>query len=319
MKFSLIISRVRIRNFRSIVDETIDLEQYNCFVGKNDSGKSNVLKALNLFFNNMTDIEAPLDFDRDYSKYAKRGTHDAKEIIIEVDVNIPETYKDSGVKTWKKVWRKDSTEPVKNNLNELFSARSRATTVLKRIKYYYIPAIKSNAYFRHLLSQVYSSMTETADKSLSILNENYSMQLQALTKELTTDIGDHLNMRSAIEMPKDLKVLFRDLTFVTEDRYITGIDLSHRGDGIKARHIPAILRYIQRNDEKNKPKNAIVSSYIWGFEEPENGVEFLSCFEMAHELIENIDERQLLITTHSPAFYSIADGDGARCFFVPTS
>lgn len=43
------IERVHIKNFRSLVDETIELSDCNFFVGKNDSGKSNVLKALNLF------------------------------------------------------------------------------------------------------------------------------------------------------------------------------------------------------------------------------------------------------------------------------
>ena len=43
------IQRIRVKNFRSLVDETIELSDYNFFVGKNDSGKSNVLKALNLF------------------------------------------------------------------------------------------------------------------------------------------------------------------------------------------------------------------------------------------------------------------------------
>ena len=123
-------------------------------------------------------------------------------------------------------------------------------------------------------------------------------------------------MESAIQMPQDLNVLFRNLSFSTADKYISNIDLSNRGDGIKARHIPAILRYIQNNVEKNRTKYAIAPSYIWGFEEPENGVEFYSCFEMADELIESKTERQILITTHSPAFYSVADLSGAKRFFV---
>ena len=44
------IKRIHVKIFRSLVDETIELSDYNFFVGKNDSGKSNVLKALNLFF-----------------------------------------------------------------------------------------------------------------------------------------------------------------------------------------------------------------------------------------------------------------------------
>ena len=76
------IKRVHIKNFRSIVDETIELKDFNCFVGKNDSGKSNVLKALNLFFNEKTDFDTPFDFESDYSKFAKRGQKQAREISI---------------------------------------------------------------------------------------------------------------------------------------------------------------------------------------------------------------------------------------------
>ncbi|WP_447974571.1 ATP-dependent nuclease [Nitrospira sp. Kam-Ns4a] len=44
------IKSVRIRNFRSIKDQTVELDDYTCFVGANGSGKSNVLHALNVFF-----------------------------------------------------------------------------------------------------------------------------------------------------------------------------------------------------------------------------------------------------------------------------
>lgn len=44
------IKSVRIRNFRSIRDQTIDLEDYTVLVGPNGSGKSSVLLALNVFF-----------------------------------------------------------------------------------------------------------------------------------------------------------------------------------------------------------------------------------------------------------------------------
>jgi predicted ATP-dependent endonuclease of OLD family len=44
------IKSVRIRNFRSITEQTIELGDYTCFVGANGSGKSNILYALNVFF-----------------------------------------------------------------------------------------------------------------------------------------------------------------------------------------------------------------------------------------------------------------------------
>ena len=44
------IKSVTIRNFRSIKDQTVEFDDYTCFVGANGSGKSNVLHALNVFF-----------------------------------------------------------------------------------------------------------------------------------------------------------------------------------------------------------------------------------------------------------------------------
>ena len=51
----IIIDFIRIKNFRSIRNEVIDAKDMNILVGLNDVGKSNVLKALNLFFNGQTD------------------------------------------------------------------------------------------------------------------------------------------------------------------------------------------------------------------------------------------------------------------------
>jgi predicted ATP-dependent endonuclease of OLD family len=53
-----IINKVEINYFRSIYSSTVNkCNDMNLLVGGNDSGKSNILKALNLFFNNKTDFE----------------------------------------------------------------------------------------------------------------------------------------------------------------------------------------------------------------------------------------------------------------------
>lgn len=44
------IASLRIENFRSFQDQTIQLNKYTCFVGPNGAGKSTVLCALNVFF-----------------------------------------------------------------------------------------------------------------------------------------------------------------------------------------------------------------------------------------------------------------------------
>lgn len=296
------IKRIHVKNFRSIIDETIELSSFNCFVGKNDSGKSNVLKALNLFFNKKTDFNNEFDFNSDYSKFAKRGQKQAKEIVISLEIIVPGSFNESGIKIWKKVWRSEGLHS--DNFSQLFKPKSKGFTLFDRIQYLYIPAVKSNEFFKDLLSKVYTSMTKTADSALKELNEKYSEQLQNLTKNLSEQIQNVLGMRSAIQMPSDLNTLFRDLSFSTSDKFVNDIDLNHRGDGIKARHIPSILRYMQENTENGRSKKSVGGSYIWGFEEPENGIEYLSCFEMAKEFYSYIKDCQILITTHSPAFYT---------------
>lgn len=308
------IKKIHIKNFRSIVDESIELKDFNCFVGKNDSGKSNVLKALNLFFNNQTDFNTPFDFDSDYSKFAKRGKKQAKEITIALEIVVPETFIEHGVKTWKKTWRVEGLHS--DNMDTLFKPASRGITWLQRIRYEYVPAVKSDDYFKNLLSKLYESMTEAANSALKDLNEEYSERLEALTSGLTNQLRQVLGMRSAIQLPSNLSTLFRDMTFSTSDKFVQGIDLSHRGDGIKARHIPSILRYLQDNIEKGRPKRSVGGAYIWGFEEPENGVEYLACFEMAKEFLAYTNERQILVTTHSPAFYTQARSESSTYFLV---
>ncbi len=44
------IKSIRIENFRSFQDETISLNRYSCFIGTNGAGKSSILAALNIFF-----------------------------------------------------------------------------------------------------------------------------------------------------------------------------------------------------------------------------------------------------------------------------
>ena len=308
------IKKIHIKNFRSIVDETITLTDFNCFVGQNDSGKSNVLKALNLFFNNETDFNTPLDFESDYSQFAKRGQKQAREISIALEIIVPETFIEHGIKVWEKIWRVEGLHA--NNIETLFKPASRGRTWLQRIQYQYVPAVKSNDYFRYLLGKLYESMTEAANSALKDLNEKYSERLEELTEELTNQLQLVIGMQSAIQLPTNLSILFRDMSFSTSDKFAKGVDLNRRGDGIKARHIPSILEYMQTNIEKGRPKKSIGGAYIWGFEEPENGVEYIACFEMAQKFLEYINERQILVTTHSPAFYIQTKSNLSSCFLV---
>ena len=69
-----LIKKIEIQYFRSIYWESItEVSGLNVLTGKNDAGKSNVLKALNLFFNNQTDSGVDFDFNsRQYIDFLGR-------------------------------------------------------------------------------------------------------------------------------------------------------------------------------------------------------------------------------------------------------
>ena len=62
------IKTISIKHFRSITSVNISADKLNIFVGLNDVGKSNILKALNLFFNGETDYNQGFVFEKDFSK-----------------------------------------------------------------------------------------------------------------------------------------------------------------------------------------------------------------------------------------------------------
>ena len=62
------IDKIEIYYFRSIYRVIIkNITDFNILTGKNDVGKSNILKALNLFFNGGTDHLNAFDFNEDFN------------------------------------------------------------------------------------------------------------------------------------------------------------------------------------------------------------------------------------------------------------
>jgi ABC-type transport system involved in cytochrome bd biosynthesis fused ATPase/permease subunit len=47
-KFSIMIDKIRIGNYKSIVDLTLDLGRFNVIIGTNGCGKSNILEAITM-------------------------------------------------------------------------------------------------------------------------------------------------------------------------------------------------------------------------------------------------------------------------------
>jgi predicted ATP-dependent endonuclease of OLD family len=81
------IKRVSIKNFRTLLDFEIELdEKLQIIAGANNSGKSNLLRALNIFFNEGFDEDSSYDKSKDLSYHIEKGTGSASPTTIEVDL-----------------------------------------------------------------------------------------------------------------------------------------------------------------------------------------------------------------------------------------
>ena len=68
------IKSLRIKNFRGYCDETtINFEDLTAFVGQNDMGKSSILEALDIFFN---DSKGVVKLDKDDVNVGARANQD---------------------------------------------------------------------------------------------------------------------------------------------------------------------------------------------------------------------------------------------------
>lgn len=247
-----------------------------------------------------------LNWARDYSGYAKEVKRKAPQIEISLTFTLPTTFSLGEPVVWRRVWRKTGfhEEEIKLHSGRELPPRSKADSYLKTLRYEYVPAIKGNEYFEKLLGHVHDMLDITVHNDIRTAAANFTESIQSHTKGILADLEDQLGLKSDLELPSDLRRLFSDLEF----RSTVGshrVALAQRGDGIKVRHIPIILRWLATQANQLSASGRPRVETIWGYEEPENNLETRRCFELAEFFLQNVSSIQTFLTTHSPVFYSV--------------
>lgn len=318
-----IIKSVQIRKFRSLksVTKKLDFAELNIFVGQNDQGKSNFLRALNLFFNNETDMDTRFRFSEDYCYHSNTGKGTRHEIRIDLVIAPPpRRFKHAKPLKWTKRWRQDGSVVEERKYigsGEEVPPRDGVSQWLDKIRYRYIPAIKGQSYFSALMGELHDVLNEAHAETLSTQGEEFISGIQQVTQGITRDLSDQIGISNTIQVPSDFKQLFSNLDFGVRLGANT-YHLKQRGDGIKIRHIPVILKYMSEQERNISRAGYVKPDTIWGFEEPENNLELKYAYELAETFKEYSKDIQIMVTTHSPAFYALdtKDGDGVNTFYV---
>ena len=321
------IEKIEIQYFRSIYRETISgLKLLNVFTGKNDVGKSNILKALNLFFNNETDYKRDFRFEENYNfkrlEEVRRDSIKGKQYIqIKVtfirgeraEKTLPEKF------TVTKKWLRNDIFPsvVTDDLEKRlqlegkpYNARSRSslTAYLNKIKYMYIPAIKDNETFRGVFDQLQEAIYSnnfSSDKDVTGAMDVLARRIAEASIGLSEEFESVSGVKSKLSAPKSIVDLYQIIGVDTKINNST-VNLDKRGDGIRVRYLPSILHYIAKN---------AAQFYIWGFEEPENSLEYNLALKMAEDF-EGVYCRSsmIFVTSHSPAFIGLSSSPVSEVF-----
>jgi len=323
-----IIRRVEVKYFRSIYSVVLkQCGSLNVLSGRNDVGKSNILRALNLFFNGQTDWKTPLDFSRDFSlsrleQVRKESVKGKQFVQVSIEFERPDNFKGSLPERFivKRSWYRGQNQTGQSdNLvaleksgkcpSSLATAQRMLPVFLNRVHFEYVPAVKDRAFFDHILSRLQHSLLGRSleeENPISQLSSQLAEHIGVQVGDLRQDFSRATNLDTSIEPPKQLSGLFQAFQ-VSVPSGDSQVSLNLRGDGMQARYIPSVLHYIASKSS---------SFFIWGFEEPENSLEFASADSLADDL-ENryAKDAQIFITSHSPAMVSRA-GPDISCYRV---
>jgi len=301
-----IIIDITIKNFRSLKNVSIPgLRDFNALVGRNNAGKSNVLRALNLFFNHEVEEGVPLDIAKDCS--ARKSQK--KEIEIVVSFDLPSNFKcRSGLENIeyrlgrtfgiKKVWGLGEdrpsldvwVNPETKAYEENYKQGIAADEFLKLVKFRYIPSHREpQKLIERELSKLQSilvrgmnwrdsrrrkkneqekgeqSSSTILTEALTRLNETAEATLRPISDEIIKKADGVRNVK--FTAPTGLTELLLKFGAFVELEDGTSLESNLQGSGIQTYLLYHLLHFIDAREASNFGWKQAV---IWVLEEPES-------------------------------------------------
>jgi len=316
----IILKNIEIKNFRSIREARLtNLEDFSILAGLNNSGKSNFLRALNLFFTGKPEPDLPFDLMRDYYR-GGLSARKRKNISISIQFVLPQLFKfrselDSVERllgrnfNLKKEWGFRQFEPTVylNNSNTPLGLEDtvRINQFLALISFRYIPnrvmpidiirkeqqalrdvLVRRLARFKTQSAAMFEGLQKTAEGLIGIISDD--------VKKFAPDIK-RLRMATAASLA--------DLAFHFGYKLQEGqveMDESEQGSGMQSLLMFETLHLIDRDYFQ---QFGWKQAAIWAIEEPESSLNTALEARIAHFLSriskESSGRLQVIGTTHS--------------------
>ncbi|MBX9809175.1 AAA family ATPase [Candidatus Gracilibacteria bacterium] len=319
------LKNLSIKNFRSITEaKKIRLNDLTVIVGKNNEGKSNILKGINIalgilsspyFMTHRKRLETEYEWKRDFPVQLQ----DKKRIIKKTIFELEFEFEDNEIKEFK--------DTIKSNLNGLLpirisigedskyeieivkNGRGHKTLNLKKnkiiefisehIQINYIPAIRTGEHVSDIIAKMlqkelmYLEKNESYINALKIIEALQDEQLQKLSKKLKEPLSKFIPSISslAIKMPDERRRigLRMGCEVYINDGYLT--DIEYKGDGIKSLVALSLLH------DREKTGSSIIA-----IEEPEAHLHPGAMHALCSVIQKLSLTNQIILSTHSPLF-----------------
>ncbi|WP_165691595.1 ATP-dependent nuclease [Mycobacterium numidiamassiliense] len=329
-----VIEYVEVENFRSIRSaEITEVGDYVPLVGLNSSGKSNVLRALNLFFNGYLDEDrTPLSMTDDFSTHAPKGKK--KLVSVTVGLRLNESFKVRGQEDFhgahgisdlifiKRMWGLgvDKTATIETlyfgpSMSEMVEATTEHTASvlahIRAVRFVYIPnharpADLIRSELAPLQSTLVSRLRSTKAYRESSVDELFD-ELKAMGERMFGDVSAAVSRGlPGLGIQPDLPVDFADLVFNLGVQASTVGDVARapefEGSGVQSLLLLHVLNLADRTHRASG--FGWIQASIWAIEEPESFLHAGLRIQFATDLGKYAEDpkRQIFVTTHQDEF-----------------
>lgn len=333
------LNKVNIHNIRSILEAEIEAKDYMLLVGPNNAGKSNLLNAIRIFYDDLK--WAPDDFP-------KTGAMDNEswvELQFKLDqnewLNLADQYKESiseNTLTVRRYFKSDDKTLVQKDQSNIYAyingelskdqfygAKNVGTAKVGQILY--VPALATPSeqtklsgpsplrnMINFLLKKVVSKSKAYQEVSDAFEKLNIeARQTNGFLSEISSPLNQALsNWQIQIDLsvntvaPEDISKNLVKFDFVDQTLSGAAFDLDRYGHGFQRSVIYELIRLAPnfKEDKKVDKKEFNPSFNLILFEEPEAFLHPSQQENMAYHLrrMGSADNQQVIITTHSPIF-----------------
>jgi len=338
------IKSIKIHNFRSISEAQFNLSDYTILVGANNAGKSNIMTALRVFYEDEIKFNEKSDFPK-FSPEDKESWIEIEYLLTDNEFsNLKDEYKNPGnilkVRKYCKSENKDRVRPGQSNIygyennrlseNLFYGAKNVSEAKLGSI--IYIPeVIKTDetlklsgpSPLRNVITFVMKKVVKTSESfgNLNTAFDEFNVKfkeeaskdgfsLSKLKDEINDNLKEwevefHININSI--KPEEI---IRNLVshYAIDKSFDEEIDIKFLGQGLQRHLIYTMLKISSQYSEKKvyEKKEFSPELTLILFEEPEA---FLhpcqqEFLNSSLKSLSSDEGQQIIIATHSPIFVS---------------